>query len=81
MSPLIALQRDQVAALRDSGAPPAVLVNSGQSEVDNNAAWDAVASGAARYLFVSPEQLAKNDVLERIGRPALFVVDEAHCVS
>ncbi|MDQ2584080.1 RecQ family ATP-dependent DNA helicase [Saccharothrix yanglingensis] len=81
VSPLIALQRDQVAALRESGAPPAVLVNSGQSEVDNNAAWDAVASGAARYLFVSPEQLAKNEVLERIGRPALFVVDEAHCVS
>ncbi|MFD1148821.1 RecQ family ATP-dependent DNA helicase [Saccharothrix hoggarensis] len=81
VSPLIALQRDQVAALRENGAPPAVLVNSAQSEVDNKAAWDAVERGEARYLFVSPEQLAKPEVLDRLGRPALFVVDEAHCVS
>jgi ATP-dependent DNA helicase RecQ len=81
VSPLIALQRDQVAALRENGAPPAALVNSAQSEVDNDATWDAVGRGEVRYLFVSPEQLAKPDVLDRLGEPALFVVDEAHCVS
>jgi ATP-dependent DNA helicase RecQ len=80
-SPLIALQRDQVAALREAGAPPAVLVNSGQSDKDNAAAWEAVERGEARYLFVAPEQLANPEVLDRLGRPALFVVDEAHCVS
>ncbi|WP_367138350.1 ATP-dependent DNA helicase RecQ [Saccharothrix sp. HUAS TT1] len=81
VSPLIALQRDQVAALRGSGAPAAALVNSAQSEVDNNAVWEAVERGEVRYLFVAPEQLAKPDVLDRLGKPALFVVDEAHCVS
>ncbi|GAA1275197.1 RecQ family ATP-dependent DNA helicase [Saccharothrix xinjiangensis] len=81
VSPLIALQRDQVAALREAGAPTAVLVNSGQSEEDNEKAWEAVRRGEARYLFVSPEQLANPEVLARVGRPALFVVDEAHCVS
>ena len=81
VSPLIALQRDQVSALREHGAPTAALVNSAQSEVDNNATWEAVGRGEVRYLFVSPEQLAKPDVLDRLGEPALFVVDEAHCVS
>ncbi|MEU4443183.1 RecQ family ATP-dependent DNA helicase [Actinosynnema sp. NPDC050801] len=81
VSPLIALQRDQVAALRGNGAPPAALVNSAQSDVDNDAAWEAVGRGEVRYLFVSPEQLAKPEVLDRLGKPALFVVDEAHCVS
>ncbi|MFD7654499.1 RecQ family ATP-dependent DNA helicase [Actinosynnema sp. NPDC059797] len=81
VSPLIALQRDQVAALREAGAPTAVMVNSGQSEEDNEKAWEAVRCGEARYLFVSPEQLANPEVTERLGRPALFVVDEAHCVS
>ncbi|MFE9750257.1 RecQ family ATP-dependent DNA helicase [Saccharothrix saharensis] len=81
VSPLIALQRDQVTALRENGAPPAALVNSAQSDVDNEATWAAVGRGEVRYLFVSPEQLAKPDVLDRVGEPALFVVDEAHCVS
>ena len=81
VSPLIALQRDQVASLRSAGAPPAALVNSAQSEVDNDATWAAVGRGEVRYLFVSPEQLAKPDVLDRLGEPALVVVDEAHCVS
>ncbi|MFE2752508.1 RecQ family ATP-dependent DNA helicase [Actinosynnema sp. NPDC059335] len=81
VSPLIALQRDQVAALRENGAPRAELVNSGQSDADNEAAWEAVARGEVRYLFVAPEQLAKPEVLERLGEPALVVVDEAHCVS
>ncbi|MEU4761869.1 hypothetical protein AB0H12_01360 [Actinosynnema sp. NPDC023794] len=35
----------------------------------------------ARYLLVSPEQPAKPDVPDRLGEPALVVVDEAHRVS
>nr|WP_240438601.1 ATP-dependent DNA helicase RecQ [Actinosynnema mirum] len=81
VSPLVALQRDQVARLREVGAPPAYAVNAAQSEADNREAWEAVERGQARYLFLSPEQLAKPEVVEKLGRPALFVVDEAHCVS
>lgn len=46
-------------------------------------AWEAVESGGARYLFPSPEQLARDDVVERVAAvaPALFVVDEASRVS
>ncbi|GGK18605.1 ATP-dependent DNA helicase RecQ [Pilimelia terevasa] len=83
VSPLIALQRDQVAGLADSAAPAAVAVNSDQSEADNAAAVDALRQGEAGYLFLSPEQLTREDVVAAVGRarPTLVVVDEAHCVS
>lgn len=88
VSPLVALQRDQREGLDEAlsdgaGAPSAVAVNATQKASDNSRAWEAVESGAARYLFLSPEQLARDDVVERVAAvgPALFVVDEAHCVS
>jgi ATP-dependent DNA helicase RecQ len=83
VSPLIALQRDQMEQLRDSGAPGAVAVNSDQSAADAEEAWRRVREGRARYLFLSPEQLAKDDVVRQVESlsPSLFVVDEAHCVS
>ncbi|MFF8293502.1 RecQ family ATP-dependent DNA helicase [Streptomyces sp. NPDC016309] len=83
VSPLLALQRDQIAGLLEHRAPRAVAVNSAQAEGETDAAWEAVTTGDAEYLFLSPEQLARDDVVERLERaePALFVVDEAQCVS
>ena len=83
VSPLIALQRDQVASLRRAGAPPAAAVNSAQSAEANEQAWQEFTEGRTKYLFLSPEQLADAATLERLNRarPSLFVVDEAHCVS
>jgi ATP-dependent DNA helicase RecQ len=84
VSPLIALQADQVAGITAApGAPDAVAVNSAQSDSANERAWAALASGKAGYLFLAPEQLAKDDVVERLTEltVSLFVVDEAHCVS
>ncbi|MFJ4539860.1 RecQ family ATP-dependent DNA helicase [Streptomyces tibetensis] len=83
VSPLIALQRDQVTGLRESGAPDAVAVNSAQPVSATDRGWRAVREGDAEYLFLSPEQLSKDDVVTRLHelKPSLFVVDEAHCVS
>ncbi|GAA3896810.1 RecQ family ATP-dependent DNA helicase [Streptomyces gulbargensis] len=83
VSPLLALQRDQIAGLLEHRAPSAVAVNSAQSARQTDAAWEAVRAGEAEYLFLSPEQLAKDEVLERLAAvaPSLFVVDEAQCVS
>jgi len=83
VSPLIALQRDQVEGLSGSDAPEAVAVNSGQAAGETAEAWRAVHEGDAEYLLLSPEQLAKDEVVERLARtgPSLFVVDEAQCVS
>ncbi|MER5717845.1 RecQ family ATP-dependent DNA helicase [Streptomyces sp. NPDC002132] len=83
VSPLIALQRDQVVGLRESAAPDAVAVNSAQPRSATETGWRAIRDGDAEYLFLSPEQLTKDGVVERLRelRPSLFVVDEAHCVS
>ncbi|MFF2203475.1 RecQ family ATP-dependent DNA helicase [Streptomyces sp. NPDC058145] len=84
VSPLLALQRDQIAGLPggDSG-PGAVAVNSDLSATEADAAWEAVRDGAVRYVYLSPEQLANDQVVRRLAevRPSLFVVDEAQCVS
>ncbi|HEY8588424.1 MAG TPA: RecQ family ATP-dependent DNA helicase [Naasia sp.] len=84
VSPLIALQSDQVAGIEDrDSAPGAAAVNSSQSASRNEEAWTRIAEGDAEYLFLSPEQLANEEVLERL-RPlevSLVAVDEAHCVS
>ncbi|MDQ1041066.1 ATP-dependent DNA helicase RecQ [Streptomyces sp. V3I8] len=83
VSPLIALQRDQMAGLLRRDAPDAVAVNSAQSAKETEAAWTAVRGGEAEFLFLSPEQLAKDEVVERLAEvnPSLFVVDEAQCVT
>ncbi|WP_183466575.1 ATP-dependent DNA helicase RecQ [Mycolicibacterium iranicum] len=83
VSPLIALQQDQIDALRDSGAPDAVAINSRQGAAENDDSWEAIRAGRAKYLFVSPEQLLKDELVTELAGLGigLIVVDEAHCVS
>jgi ATP-dependent DNA helicase RecQ len=82
VSPLIALMKDQqdhlaergVDVLRlDSTLPPAVA----------REAVQRLASGGSKLVYVTPERLSDPEfrgALSRV-RPALFVVDEAHCIS
>jgi ATP-dependent DNA helicase RecQ len=83
VSPLLALQHDQVESLAAHGAPNAEVVNSANSDRANTEAFEALQDGDAEFLFLAPEQLAKPEVLDELAeaRPSLFVVDEAHCVS
>ncbi|MYS20321.1 ATP-dependent DNA helicase RecQ, partial [Streptomyces sp. DvalAA-14] len=83
VSPLVALQRDQVRGLVERGGGRAAAVNSVQRRSDNELAWERLSAGEVDFVFLAPEQLAKDDVVEQLAalRPALFVVDEAHCVS
>jgi ATP-dependent DNA helicase RecQ len=83
ISPLIALQDDQIDGLERTDAPDAVSVNSRQSASENDHSWDVLSRKEAKYVFLSPEQLAKSDVLSRLrsAEVSLIVVDEAHCVS
>ncbi|WP_327581273.1 RecQ family ATP-dependent DNA helicase [Nonomuraea sp. NBC_00507] len=80
VSPLIALQRDQVTGLLKVDAGGAVAVNSTSSVA---AGLEKVTAGHAAFVFLSPEQLAKPDVVERLAQagPSLIAIDEAHCVS
>jgi len=81
VSPLIALQDDQLAHLRAAGLPATVL-NSAQS-VGARAAALVAACGPDEFVFVAPEQLANAETREALRRvrPGVFVVDEAHLVS
>jgi ATP-dependent DNA helicase RecQ len=84
VSPLLALQQDQIESIEESGAAVhAVRLSSAESEAERRVALDRLASGEVEFLFLSPEQLARPDVRERVVglRPSLVAVDEAHCVS
>ena len=81
VSPLIALQDDQLAHLQAAGLP-AIVLNSQQSAGARAAALLASCEPGT-FVFLSPEQLANTETrqaLER-ARPGLFVVDEAHLIS
>ena len=81
VSPLIALQDDQLAHLRAAGLR-AIVLNSQQSAGARAAALLATCDSDT-FVFLSPEQLSNREtrgVLAR-ARPGLFVVDEAHLIS
>src|SRR4051794_35995181 len=85
VSPLIALQRDQVDRLHELGEAVGVArqLNSGLSAGEQREVLDGLADGTVHHVFLAPEQLTKPEVVDAIrdAGPALFVVDEAHCVS
>ena len=82
VSPLVALMQDQVAALRLAGVA-ADAINSGNTRADNVAAWRRAAAGETRLLYMAPERLMTERMLEALARlpVRLFAVDEAHCIS
>jgi ATP-dependent DNA helicase RecQ len=82
ISPLIALMRDQVRALREAGVEAGALT-SGNTDEETQAVWSALESGRLKLLYIAPERLAAGSamgMLRRIG-VSLIAVDEAHCVS
>jgi ATP-dependent DNA helicase RecQ len=81
VSPLIALQDDQLAHLRKSGLS-AIVLNSQQSAGAHAAALIA-SCDSDTFIFLSPEQLANAQTRETLTRaqPGLFAVDEAHLIS
>ena len=81
VSPLIALQDDQLAHLQATGLP-AIVLNSQQSAGARAAALLA-SCDPGTFVFLSPEQLANPETRQALqrARPGLFVVDEAHLIS
>ena len=82
VSPLIALMEDQVAALRQQGVAAAAL-HSDMAPEEQRAVLRDMHGGRLKLLYVSPERLTFDGMLQRLEgrRLALFAVDEAHCVS
>ncbi|HYH79715.1 MAG TPA: ATP-dependent DNA helicase RecQ [Longimicrobium sp.] len=82
VSPLIALMKDQIDALRALGIDAARLDSSLEWE-EAKAVERRLLSGALKLLYVSPERFNNERFLELLKRVhvALFAVDEAHCIS
>lgn|GEM_PF-480281 len=82
VSPLIALMRDQCARLTDLGHPAVMLASGGDGE-SNRRALDEIRDGSAKVCFAAPERFASGVFRAALQARAiaLFVVDEAHCVS
>jgi ATP-dependent DNA helicase RecQ len=83
VSPLIALQREQVDDLNAARAGGAAQLNSTVPAAEREAAMAELSEGVLEFLFLAPEQLANPDVLGELAvtRPSLLVIDEAHCIS
>src|SRR5687767_4840373 len=83
VSPLIALQKDQVESIEDKNLPEAALVNSTQRVGQRREAFEKLEGGDLEFLFLAPEQLANEETFNKVkaSPPSLFVVDEAHCLS
>lgn len=82
VSPLIALMKDQVEALKANGVAAAFL-NSSQSTAEQREVEKLAIQGELKLLYVSPEKLAGDGfqwLLDRI-KINLFAIDEAHCIS
>src|SRR3954468_19536251 len=82
VSPLVALMQDQVAALRLAGVA-AETINSSLMRDANVEAWRRVASGETRLLYLAPERLMTERMLDALSRLdlRLIAIDEAHCIS
>ena len=82
VSPLIALMKDQVDALRQAGVRAAAL-NSSLGMGEAAAIERAMRNGELDLVYVAPERLVTPRCLEVLAETeiALFAIDEAHCVS
>ncbi len=82
ISPLIALMKDQVDALRSNGID-AAFVNSSLSYQEVSRVQDQAQQGILKILYVAPERLAQAGFKYFLSRlkVSLVAVDEAHCIS
>ncbi|KRA80399.1 DNA helicase RecQ [Altererythrobacter sp. Root672] len=80
ISPLIALMHDQLRSARANGIRAASLTS---VDGDREATIDAYRAGELDLLYVAPERASQSHFrsLLSVAPPALFAVDEAHCVS
>ena len=82
ISPLIALMRDQVRALRAAGVEAGALT-SGNTDEETEEVFQAIDEGRLKLLYMAPERLASGAAMGLLRRAkcSLIAVDEAHCVS
>ena len=85
VSPLIALMKNQVDAMRNFSEDDGVahFINSSLSKTAIEQVKDDILSGKTKLLYVAPESLTKEDNVESLRQVKIsfYAVDEAHCIS
>jgi len=85
VSPLIALMKNQVDAIRGVSAEEGIahVLNSSLTKNEVKNVKDDIANGVTKLLYVAPESLTKTEYVEFLKSvPLSFVaIDEAHCIS
>ena len=85
ISPLIALMKNQVDAIRHVCAEDGVAhyINSSLSKVAIDQVKSDIQSGITKLLYVAPESLTKDENVDflRSVKISFYAVDEAHCIS
>ena len=85
ISPLIGLMKDQVNNLKNKGYQYVRTLNSEISLTEKNEILEEIKDGTCKILYISPETLIGNSMLESIlsndKKLALLVIDEAHIVT
>jgi ATP-dependent DNA helicase RecQ len=83
VSPLIALQQDQVASIEAMEVGEAAAINSTLRIAEKNETFEKLQQEELEFLFLAPEQFNNEALLAELKQNeiSLFVVDEAHCIS
>ncbi len=85
VSPLIALMKNQVDAIRSLSSESGIahVLNSSLTKTEINQVKKDITSGITKLLYVAPESLTKEEYVEFLQSvPISFVaIDEAHCIS
>lgn len=85
ISPLIALMKNQVDAIRNFGADEGIahFLNSSLSKIEIAQVKKDLTSGHTKLLYVAPESLTKEENVEFLKdiKISFYAIDEAHCIS
>lgn len=85
VSPLIALMKNQVDAIRGLSSNPGIahVLNSSLTKTEINQVKNDISEGITKLLYVAPESLIKEEYVQFLQQQTLsFVaIDEAHCIS
>jgi len=85
VSPLIALMKNQVDAIRSLGSEMGVahVLNSSLTKTEVNQVKKDITEGVTKMLYVAPESLTKEEYIQflREVKISFVAIDEAHCIS
>src|SRR6218665_3893687 len=85
VSPLIALMKNQVDAIRNVSDHNSIahFLNSSLTKTEINKVKEDIQTGKTKLLYVAPESLTKEENIEFLTSVPIsfFAIDEAHCIS